>query len=83
MTMIATILGGLPLIVAGGAGAESRAALGWIMVGGLSLAALATLYMTPVVYLLLARFSKPRVEEEARLVRELGEAQAAAPSPAE
>lgn len=84
MTMIATVLGGLPLIIAGGAGAESRAALGWIMVGGLSLAAVATLYLTPVVYLLLARFSKPRVEEEARLVRELGEAEAAAtPAPAE
>jgi HAE1 family hydrophobic/amphiphilic exporter-1 len=84
MTMIATVLGGLPLILAGGAGAESRAALGWIMVGGLSLAAVATLYLTPVVYLLLARFSKPRVEEEARLVRELGEAEAAAtPAPAE
>lgn len=81
MTMIATVLGGLPLILAGGAGAESRAALGWIMVGGLSLAAVATLYLTPVVYLLLAGFSKPKSAEEARLVRELEDA-ASAPAPA-
>ncbi|HHY50678.1 MAG TPA: efflux RND transporter permease subunit, partial [Alphaproteobacteria bacterium] len=42
MTMIATVLGGMPLILAGGAGSEARAALGWIMVGGLSLAAVST-----------------------------------------
>ena len=84
MTMIATVLGGVPLIVAGGAGAEARAALGWIMVGGLSLAAVATLYLTPVAYLLLARFSKPKAVEEERLVRELEEAERleAAPAPA-
>jgi len=77
MTMLATVLGGVPLIVAGGAGAESRAALGWIMVGGLTMAAVATLYLTPVAYLLLARFSKPKAEEEARLERELAEAEKA------
>jgi hydrophobic/amphiphilic exporter-1 (mainly G- bacteria), HAE1 family len=71
MTMIATVLGGVPLIVAGGAGSEARAALGWIMVGGLTFAAVATLYLTPVAYLLMARFSKPKAEEEARLQREL------------
>jgi HAE1 family hydrophobic/amphiphilic exporter-1 len=74
MTMIATVLGGVPLIVAGGAGAEARAALGWIMVGGLSFAAVSTLFLTPVAYLLLARFSKPKSEEEARLQRELAAA---------
>jgi len=85
MTMIATVLGGVPLIVAGGAGSEARAALGWIMVGGLSFAAIATLYLTPVAYLLLARFSRPKAEEEARLERELALARQAeaAPSPAE
>ena len=71
MTMIATVLGGVPLILAGGAGSEARAALGWIMVGGLSFAAVSTLYLTPVAYLLLARFSKPKSEEEAYLQREL------------
>lgn len=71
MTMIATILGGLPLVLASGAGAEARSALGWVMVGGLSFAAISTLYLTPVAYLLLARFSKPKAHEEARLEREL------------
>jgi HAE1 family hydrophobic/amphiphilic exporter-1 len=87
MTMIATVLGGVPLIIAGGAGSEARAALGWIMVGGLSLAAVATLYLTPVAYLLLARFSKPKAFEEERLRRELEAADAAEadahPAPAE
>ncbi|ODU87730.1 MAG: multidrug transporter AcrB [Pelagibacterium sp. SCN 63-17] len=71
MTMLATILGGVPLVLAQGAGAEARAALGWVIVGGLGFAAIATLYLTPIAYLLLARFSKPKVEEEARLEREL------------
>jgi HAE1 family hydrophobic/amphiphilic exporter-1 len=90
MTMIATVLGGMPLILAGGAGSEARAALGWIMVGGLSLAAVATLFLTPVAYELLARFSKPRSHEETLLNRELDAAESIpviregpAPAPAE
>ena len=74
MTMIATVLGGMPLVLAHGAGAESRRALGLVMVGGLTLAAIATLFLTPVAYLLLARFSKPRSAEAVRLARELDEA---------
>jgi HAE1 family hydrophobic/amphiphilic exporter-1 len=73
MTMIATVLGGLPLILTHGAGSEARAALGWIMVGGLGFSALATLFLTPVAFLLLAGFSKPRVAEEHRLRRELAD----------
>ncbi|KAB2701132.1 efflux RND transporter permease subunit [Brucella haematophila] len=71
MTMICAVLGGVPLILASGAGAEARVALGWVIVGGLGLATIATLYVTPVAYLLLGRFTKPKVEEEARLQREL------------
>uniref|UniRef100_UPI002AFE0E11 efflux RND transporter permease subunit n=1 Tax=Devosia sp. TaxID=1871048 RepID=UPI002AFE0E11 len=82
MTMIATIIGGVPLVLASGAGAEARAALGWVIVGGLSFAAISTLYLTPVAYLLLARFSKPKVEEEARLEQEL-DAALGEPAPAE
>ncbi|MEO8685627.1 MAG: efflux RND transporter permease subunit, partial [Devosia sp.] len=74
MTMIATILGGVPLVLASGAGAEARQALGWVIVGGLSIAAISTLYLTPVAYLLMARFSKAHVEEELRLTRELAAA---------
>ena len=79
MTMIATILGGVPLLVFGGAGAEARHALGWVIVGGLGLATVLTLFVTPVAYLALARFSKPRAAEAARLERELTEAGSAPP----
>jgi HAE1 family hydrophobic/amphiphilic exporter-1 len=71
MTMVSTVIGGLPLILSMGAGAEARSALGWVIVGGLGLATLSTLYLTPVAYLLLARFSKPRAEEERRVSAEL------------
>ncbi len=74
MTMASTVLGGVPLIFSAGAGAEAREALGWIIVGGLGLATVFTLYVTPVAYLLLARLSTPKAEEEARLARELAEA---------
>jgi HAE1 family hydrophobic/amphiphilic exporter-1 len=74
MTMIATVLGGVPLVFAQGAGAEARIALGWVIVGGLGFATIVTLYITPVAYLLLARFSKPHAQEEARLKTELDDA---------
>jgi HAE1 family hydrophobic/amphiphilic exporter-1 len=74
MTMVATVLGGVPLIFAFGAGAEAREVLGWIIVGGLGLATVATLYLTPVAYLLMAGLSKPKAAEAARLRRELAEA---------
>ena len=71
MTMISTVLSGLPLILGGGPGGEARAAIGWVVFGGLGLAAFFTLYLTPVAYLALARFAKPRAAEGARLEREL------------
>jgi len=74
MTKLATILGATPLILAHGAGAEARSALGWVIVGALGFAAISTLYLTPATYLLLARFSKPRAHEAERLARELDHA---------
>ncbi|WP_237064128.1 MULTISPECIES: efflux RND transporter permease subunit [Microbulbifer] len=71
MTMLSTVLGGLPLILSSGPGAEARGAIGWVMFGGLGLAALFTLYLTPVVYLGLGRFHKPRSVESSRLEEEL------------
>jgi hydrophobic/amphiphilic exporter-1 (mainly G- bacteria), HAE1 family len=76
MTMLCTIVGGLPLILASGAGAEARIALGWVIVGGLGLSTISTLYLTPVAYLLLGRWVTPKVEEEERLERELAQASA-------
>ena len=83
MTMICTVLGGLPLVLASGAGAEARIALGWVIVGGLGLATVSTLFLTPVAYLLLGRFVTPNVHEEARLKRELEEAAYTGMEPAE
>ena len=76
MTLVSTILGGLPLILSTGAGAEARNAIGWVVFGGLGIAVVFTLYLTPVLYLALARFTKPRADESARLEREMEEAQA-------
>jgi hydrophobic/amphiphilic exporter-1 (mainly G- bacteria), HAE1 family len=76
MTMVSTVLGGVPLVLAVGAGAEARIALGWVIVGGLGLATFATLYLTPIAYLMLAGFSKPKTHEAERLARELRESTA-------
>ncbi len=83
MTMLCAILGGVPLVLASGAGAEARIALGWVIVGGLGMATASTLFLTPVAYLLLAGFSKPKAEEEARLNRELLEVVSQPPLAAE
>ncbi|WBU51947.1 efflux RND transporter permease subunit [Paracoccus sp. SCSIO 75233] len=55
MTTIATVLGAVPLARASGAGAESRRAIGTVIVGGLSLAFVLTLLLTPVIYVLIER----------------------------
>jgi len=59
MTTISTIFGAVPLVLASGAGAESRAAIGMVILGGLIFASTLTLFIIPVLYNLLARFAKP------------------------
>jgi hydrophobe/amphiphile efflux-1 (HAE1) family protein len=71
MTLLSTILGGLPLILSTGAGAEARNSIGWVVFGGLGIAVVFTLFLTPVLYKLIARFSKPRADESKRLESEL------------
>ena len=58
MTVLSTVLGAIPLVLASGAGAESRIAIGWVIVGGLGLALFLTLFLTPVLYDLMARFAR-------------------------
>ncbi|QIB34959.1 efflux RND transporter permease subunit [Ancylobacter pratisalsi] len=55
MTTGAMVLGALPLALATGAGGESRAQIGWVIVGGMSLGTLLTLFVVPAVYSLIGR----------------------------
>lgn len=83
MTMISTVLAGLPLILGSGPGAESRNAIGWVIFGGLGLAAVFTLFLTPVLYSLIAPMSKPRSSATEKLREEMAHAEATGKSPAE
>ena len=55
MTTGAMVLGAMPLALASGAGAESRQQIGWVIVGGMSLGTLLTVFVVPTMYMLLAR----------------------------
>ena len=59
MTSIATVLGAVPLAMATGAGAESRMALGVVIVGGITVSTVVTLFAIPALYMMLAPFTKP------------------------
>jgi multidrug efflux pump len=69
MTSVATLIGALPLALAIGPGAETRRIIGLAILGGVIAATLLTLFLVPVLYLLLARRTRPR----AALARELEE----------
>lgn len=81
MTTIATVCGAIPLALASGAGAESRASIGWVVIGGVTFSTVLSLFIVPVLYSLLARFTKPsshvanrlRTLEAEHVDREAGE----------
>ncbi len=64
MTTGAMVLGSVPLALASGAGAESRQQIGWVIVGGLLLGTLLTLFVVPTAYSLLARTHRPPEAED-------------------
>jgi multidrug efflux pump len=70
MTTISTVFGAVPLVIATGAGAESRAAIGMVILGGLIFATTLTLFIIPVLYNLLARFAKSSNAVEKELERQ-------------
>ena len=55
MTTGAMVLGAVPLALASGAGAESRQQIGWVIVGGMSVGTLLTIFVVPTIYTLFAR----------------------------
>ena len=59
MTTGAMVLGALPLAMATGAGAESRIQIGWVIVGGMSLGTVLTVFVVPTMYMLFARNKVP------------------------
>lgn len=59
MTTGAMVLGAVPLALSTGAGAESRRQIGWVIVGGMSVGTLLTIFVVPTIYSLLARRKVP------------------------
>src|SRR3954463_14340056 len=59
MTTGAMVLGAVPLAMATGASAESRTQIGWVIVGGMSLGTLLTVFVVPTMYTLFARGKVP------------------------
>jgi multidrug efflux pump len=78
MTSIATVVGAVPLMVASGAGAGARQAIGVVVVWGVSMSTIITLFLIPVLYSRLARYTGSPEEVSRKL-----EAQLARPLPAE
>ena len=76
MTSIATVAGAVPLMIASGAGAGSRRAIGVVVVWGVSLATLLTLFVIPVLYAAMARRTQSPETISRRLEEQLEELEA-------
>jgi multidrug efflux pump len=55
MTTFAMVLGAVPLVLASGAGAESRMQIGWVIAGGMTFGTLLTLFVVPCAYSIIGR----------------------------
>jgi multidrug efflux pump len=58
MTSIATVVGAVPLVLAGGPGSASRAAIGVVVIFGVSFSTLLSLFVVPAFYVLLAKYTR-------------------------
>ena len=68
MTTLATVIGHFPLILVSGAGAEARNSIGIILVAGMIIGTLFTLFVLPCVYMLFAE--APKIEDEVEFAAE-------------
>ena len=66
MTTAAMVLGAVPLVLATGAGAESRMQIGWVIAGGMTLGTLLTLFVVPCAYSIAGRHNAARPTEETK-----------------
>lgn len=71
MTALATVMGALPLMLGHGAGFETRKVVGVVIVFGVSLATVVTLYLVPMVYALIARRTGSPHDVSKRLEKEM------------
>jgi multidrug efflux pump len=72
MTTMAALLGGLPLALGSGTGAELRRPLGITIVGGLLVSQILTLYTTPVIYLFMERVARRFGKQKAAGTAQVG-----------
>lgn len=69
MTTSAMVLGALPLALAVGAGAEVRHPIGWVIVGGMTIGTLFTLFVVPCLYVLIGRVHVKETEDDAQILQ--------------
>jgi multidrug efflux pump len=81
MTSIALVAGAMPLMLSGGAGAGARSTIGVVIVFGVAVSTLITLFLIPLLYSRLARYTGSPLAVTRKLERQI--ADSAAPQPAE
>jgi multidrug efflux pump len=64
MTTGAMVLGAIPLVLASGAGAVSRSQIGWVIVGGMTIGTMFTLFVVPAIYSLIARKDRTEISKK-------------------